>query len=77
MKAFVWRESVYKTRKCPECGTELIGADNRPKNVKMIMLSKDWLLCEKCGRMVAIVKEVEDDGEYHNGEMMGKWQGEL
>lgn len=72
--AVVWRESVYKSHRCPKCGTRLIDALNQPTNLKELPLSdKTWLFCNVCGLHVAYVAPY--NGPLKPGAMGGHWNG--
>lgn len=72
--AVVWRESVYKSHRCPKCGTRLIDALNQPTNVKELPLSdRTWLFCKTCGLHVAYVAPY--NGPLKPGTMGGYWNG--
>lgn len=73
-KAFVWRETVYKTGKCPECGALVYNIKkNEPDANTMIDLKMGRCYCGNCGFFVAVIKD------YNGSESgrLGKWNGEL
>ncbi len=71
-KAIVWRESVYYSRCCPNCGTRLMTPDDMPTNIHTSFFGKK-VYCEKCGLFVARFVT-------YNGPKTGrggKWEGRL
>lgn len=73
--AVIWRESVYKSGMCPNCGTRLLKPDNTPVNVRTKGLLRNKLHCENCGLFVAVLKPYTGDAK--PGELAGRWEGKL
>lgn len=80
MVAIIWRESVYKSGKCPQCGTSF-GDLSNPRNTELAVKVDDqtgWFVCKGCDLVVARVREYNGEfGAADAGEMKGRWKGGL
>lgn len=66
-KAIIWKESVYKNNfVCPICGNKLFDVNKNElveDNVGFIPHFENNILCMKCHNFVAIIKEIDGNGE--------------
>lgn len=76
--AFIWRKSVYQNGFCCKCGRKLLDEVTGELNRKAVCIrpteSNVLLLCMKCGRTAAFLKEIDTDADSTFG---GEWKGEL
>lgn len=72
-QAIVWRESVYKSGHCPQCGAQLINEKNEPMNIYYDTSGPhgEKVLCTGCKLHVATVRPY--DGPAKPGERAGEW----
>ena len=70
--AIIWRESVYKKKRCPNCGKKLLSKSNQPINVESCsFFGIPVFTCGNCG--IAVAKIMPYNGPGEPGEMRGKW----
>ena len=68
-KAIIWRESVYKSGKCPACGTSLLKGTVPDRG---IIVDRDFLFCPGCSLCVGRLEDY--DGPLEPGQRGGRWE---
>lgn len=76
--AIIWRESVYRSGRCPKCGEYVYYPWNN--DVKAVHMEfpegTPSFCCDSCGTIVAYLRQIPESMKNLPGGRYGKWPGE-